>query len=585
MMIAINTSFSKAYDGFHGGPFAMKTRILTIVIGLACSMVPGLSQAMREKFDVLNPQTYHSPSGVYSLTVDPSHIYGVGPADYRFAKNGKTVWKKQLAYTFYDAVVTDVGTVAGYAYTKGMDGLLEGDRGKFIVAILSPEGKIIGEDKHVRESRHFPDYTPYPLVEGIILDESGNRFIVRIADPDFNRDIEQWWVYDLGGGKRIGIREPKKLMPDGKNISILDARAVPGTPLILVHWWKYVSPQSGAIFTLIDPDDDPVWDLTLDDDYTVPGNKKEEDRIWKMIRKDGAILEITKSPGFDIYLVKDGKHATFAITKLPDGTWKVRETARKPYQPAMPDGKKPEMPSFPVLKTKKRASVPLGDKAQKVTPLSHIGAFEFDAQGRIAALCFWNDVPPHLVLVSPKGDVLHDLQLPVEQNSKTFIHEKLAHVGGSRFIVTLSTGEVGERAACFHVDFDGPSVKKLPNFDCPTVTALAGFPDGRFAALTDEKSAYTSIPSLFFFDPQGKLLWSKVQDGYTGKPEDLLSPEDVTRFGDKTLAVLNKFGHEVLFLDVQGRFLRNIDLTETWKREPNEPTDIAANSDKGVVKK
>ena len=41
---------------------------------------------------VLNPREYASPSGEFVLHVDPSDLYGRGPADYRLARKGKLTW-------------------------------------------------------------------------------------------------------------------------------------------------------------------------------------------------------------------------------------------------------------------------------------------------------------------------------------------------------------------------------------------------------------------------------------------------------------------------------------------------------------
>ena len=85
-------------------------------------------------------------------------------------------------------------------------------------------------------------------------------------------------------------------MPRGDSpLSILDAQAVPGTPLVLTHWWKSVyPPRYGALFTLVDPQGKPAWSLSLDDDYTVPGDESAEDRIREMIWSKGAILSVDK---------------------------------------------------------------------------------------------------------------------------------------------------------------------------------------------------------------------------------------------------------------------------------------------------
>ena len=279
----------------------------------------------------LNPKTYVSASGDYSLWVNPTDLHGCGPADYRLTKNGKTVWEIRLPYTFWEAAVADSGQVAGYAYTHGWRGFAEGGwkagPGDFVVAVLSAEGKPLNEEKHKREWSRFLDTPPDPLASGTIFDETNKRFVVRVTDPDVNRRIEQWWMFDLASGKRVGTLEPGRAMPDKKGdetLFILGAKAVPGTPLVLTHWWKYASGNCGGVFTLVNLNDakaKPIWSLSLDGDYSVPGDDKAEDAIREKIWKEGAILDVNKSPGFAIHAVKERQRIAFSIEKTGEGAW------------------------------------------------------------------------------------------------------------------------------------------------------------------------------------------------------------------------------------------------------------------------
>ena len=71
---------------------------------------------------VLNPKTYKSPSAEFELFVDPSTMNGQGEGTYRLTRKGKVVWSGKHPFTLWEAGVTDVGIVAGYAYTHGWRG-------------------------------------------------------------------------------------------------------------------------------------------------------------------------------------------------------------------------------------------------------------------------------------------------------------------------------------------------------------------------------------------------------------------------------------------------------------------------------
>jgi hypothetical protein len=297
----------------------------------------------------LNPTTYVSPSGVYSLAVDPTDRYGRGPADYRLTKDGKTVWARRLPYTFWQASVADSGRAAGYAYTHGWRGFSEagGDAGpgEFIVAVLSAEGKPLGEEKHARQRSRFLHSAPDPRATGVFVNAPSRRFVVRVADPDLNRRIEQWWVFDLENGRRTGTLEPARSMPQENGSEtrlILHALSVPGTPLVLLQWWKYASGECGGVFTLVDLGDPklkPLWTLTLNGDYSVPGDKKKEDDIRRRIWREGAIW-VNKSPGvfrgkstpydFSIESMKRQEQILFSVANA-DGSWRVHEMSRRPW--------------------------------------------------------------------------------------------------------------------------------------------------------------------------------------------------------------------------------------------------------------
>lgn len=544
---------------------------------------------------VLNPKTYVSPSGVYALAVDPTDLYGRGPADYRFTKDGKTIWENRLPYSLWEVVVADSGQVGGYAYTHGWRGFSEegGDRrGELVVALLSAEGKAMNEEKRPRKWSGRQHAPPDPLVEGMVFDATNRQLVLRVRDSDVNRRIQEWWVYDLASGRRIRTLDPVRAMPNLKPGEIqfnLGARAVPGTPLVLTHWWKSVPDNRGAIFTLIDLNDAqarPVWSLTLDGDYSVPGDSKAEQAIHEKVRKDGAILDSNKPSGFAIHAVKQRELIAFSIERAADGTWRVRETGRTPYDFSEPVQ---EARTFPPVKLDELAAVHLsGAEGRNESPIRDLKGFGFDAEGKICALSVREHSDPHLLYVTQQGEVLKDLRVPAGRLPEVVQFSNPANVGGAKFIVAVLDGEVDRKARCFVGDFGAATVKELPGFDCPAIAALAGFPDGRFSVLIERLARLNSgyVHSgyvLSMFDAEGKPLWRKKESGYEGKPDDLLSPQDITRYGDESIAVLDTVRHIIQFFDTKGAFLRSIDLEETWKREPNYPTHVVEDSQGGLA--
>ena len=216
---------------------------------------------------MLNPYERVSPSSEYALSVNPSDLYGRGPADYRFAKNGVTAWTNRFDFTLWDCAVADSGHVVGYAYSHGMAGFSEGGysagAGVFSAVILSPSGRVVLNDRMPRDWSRFSGRAPGPLAEGVIVVEAERLAVIRVSDRDINRVVEQWWVYDLENGERTATLEPVKRMEEkGGRLWVLAAEAVPSTPLILAHWWKYGDKRSGGVFTLVDRTATPIWSLS-----------------------------------------------------------------------------------------------------------------------------------------------------------------------------------------------------------------------------------------------------------------------------------------------------------------------------------
>jgi sugar lactone lactonase YvrE len=564
----------------------MKTAKISALLFASVLILSGMTAAMEGPPPILNPTVHVSPSSVYSLEVNPSDLHGRGSADYRFTKNGETVWARQLPFTLWEVEVANSGYVAGYAYCEGWRGFFRkgyrSGEGTFIVVILSPQGKVVAKDSYRREGSRFRDTPPNPLAKGIIIDESSNRTVVRIADPDINHGVEQWWIYDLHRGKRIKTLEPRSRMGFGEQrLSILKAKAVPSTPLILVHWWKYDESRLGGVFTLVDGEGKPVWELKLDDDYNFPADEKQEDEVREMIWKRGGILSVGTNGVFALHLVKDRLKVDFAVTKEVNGGWQVSKVGQSPYEWRQPAKSAPSTPLQPL---RKLGTTTLSFAGPTEKPaIRDLEGFDFDPTGKICALRASRESPPCLLSLSQDGKILKELSLPVDRMPERVKFSCPANVGEERFVVSVSDESIGGLAQWFLADFKEGAVKKITNAVCPCVDAVAGFPDGRFVALTSRHSKYTITDGLFLFDPAGNLIWSKEQDGYSGKPDDLLSPEDITRYGTNEIAVLDNIRHTIQVFSTQGALVRTLDLEKVWGREPNYPTDIAADCDGGFI--
>ena len=230
----------------------------------------------------LDPKTYLSPSGEYSLLVNPSDQYGVGPAKCTLKRRAEVVWSKSIPFSFWEAAVTDDGRAAGYAYSHGYQGWgAPAGYGDLMVALLEADGSEIERETTPRtDTGQFicpPDRQPSP--RGFVIQTDLNRFAIRLAaDPgNFAAQGEKWLLYSLATGKRSGeitLASPGPAAPAAAEtgapaVSHLwymaaDADAVPGTELTLVLWtrtnWRpNNASDEGARLSLIDKDAKEIW--------------------------------------------------------------------------------------------------------------------------------------------------------------------------------------------------------------------------------------------------------------------------------------------------------------------------------------
>ena len=136
------------------------------------------------QFDIPELQPYHRKSldGRWELSVDPSARDGGGPGRYRCTHDGKEAWKAEKPWTFWDALVTEDGFVAGYSYSER--GLMMMAGGQFHVVILAPDGTVKLDEVHERELSRFMHAPSDPRGEGFVYQADMRRLVFRIADPD-----------------------------------------------------------------------------------------------------------------------------------------------------------------------------------------------------------------------------------------------------------------------------------------------------------------------------------------------------------------------------------------------------------------
>lgn len=287
--------------------------------------------------------TFSSPSGALTLTVTRKGKKWNGVVELVLVHDGVEAWRVEHELGLREACVGDDGRVAGFGYTgKGHDGYPGSEpdypKGEDLrVFVLDAKGALVLDESHRRGAALYPDSDPNPVAAGAFLVPDLRRFVVRVHDEDLNRGAESWWSYDLDSGASLARVRPRIVLGLDEAVrGLVDARAVPGTPLVLVHWFRSVhEPRALASkFQLVDAEIRAVW--TLDFPHDLDSLTRRE---LDLIDDPGNILA-TSERAFDLRLIGEAARVSFSVERRADG-WTVSETSRLGTGGAEPAKPKP----------------------------------------------------------------------------------------------------------------------------------------------------------------------------------------------------------------------------------------------------
>ena len=556
---------------------------LLLLMAIVLNCRPCFSQRIPE---ILNPKTYTSQSGQFSVRVDPGDIYGRDGASYQLRKDGVLIWSKQLPVTLQEAGVTDKGVIAGYGYSNGPEGFatdrkLKGP-GNFHVVVINAKGEFLCNDATPRASSRFLHTLPNPAAHGIIFDDANDRLVVRIADADVNRMKESWQVYQISTGKAVNEFKPAKRIRNSRSARfVIDAKPINGTSLTLVHWWSYDDGSVGARFAAIDLNGKPVWTLDLYDDYEVPGNRKAEDGLREYIRKHGAIFQSSDNRQIQLLIARESQKVTFSVEPKANRGWTVKEVGRVPTKisltiepPVTRSIKEQRLESLGVIELKSLEAGP-------ASLFEGVKRIELDGKDRISFVKDDEKGGHVFLVVDEDGKQLHSVPLDAtdDPNERWSGH---AWLGEDRFVLTRSSYGVEAKAKAWIVDLPIQKLTPLSDFDCPGINALAAIGNGDFVALATMHHKYTMETKVHLFDSDGNQKWTLNED-YSEKPGTLFSPEDVAITSTGEVAVIDKARNNVQLFDRSGNYKSSIALEKAWGRKPNYLSGITADSNGGFI--
>ena len=550
--------------------------ILAAVASLAAAL--GTSGAAREgPYPILDPKRYASPSGQFVLEVDPSERFGAGSAKYRLLKDGVEAWSGERSFTFWDAVVTDAGISAGYAYTTGWHH--RNTPGEFLACVLGPTGELVRRHAEPRKLASM-DGAPIPIGRAVFSDPDRGRFVVRATATD--NLGEAWWISPMAREGETNVVRPSKSVEDvGRLPFVVAARTIPSTPWTIVQWWKN---RAGAVFTLHDPDLWVVWRFDLPEDYASPSERSEEYLMQDWIRGGNAVSTGTRAGSFSIQSVAGQEVIRFEAVQdsTAEHGCRVRELSREPHPIAF---EPPSDDELPELELRSLGRITLGSAAAKsASPIHDVVAFDFDPAGGIEVIRTSGEDSPEFtwVRVGPTGALDREVRL----DRLPFTDERRVawrRLSDGRWLALASAYGPGGKARAWTVQPGAGEPKEIPDFECPHVDTVVPAKDGGFVVLGKIQSEYQMHSALVAFDRDGRTRWRIDEPAFFSHDEKaLFSPSGVAVRADGTVLVVDSIRKLLQVFDTSGAFVRAIDLSAAWKTEAKYPCEVVAAGD-GVV--
>ncbi len=499
-------------------------RPVVLLLGIA-ALAGVIPRAPAERMGriTLDPKTYKSPSGEYELRVDPSTIYGQGKGTYRMTRTGTEVWAGEMPITLWEALVADDGTVAGYAYSLGMENYPsrkdQETEGRLHLMILDPSGTVRMNEVLPRRGIFSCTSTVDRNVTGILLDPENDRFIVRCTEGGWSSDGEVWRIFKLTTGQLQD--EFQFAHPEAGTHEfwcILATRPVAGTPLILVNWsytkWAEdgnTQRAEGGSFALIDAAGAPVWELDRPNDYP-------EDFVYSSRQAgEGAILRTATPRRFELRFVKENQRVTFEVEPDGEGRWRVTERGRSDFGAAASQEPEDQPAKLDSLTPRHLGTITLETDSAPAPEIRDIANFDVDDQGRIGFLRRERDHSTTFVLVDAAGRVIRAVSLK-ETFGPAYNLPTATSTAGDRWLITARTwqsapgGNEHVTTRAWWLNTATAAIEEIQPFTGQGARHVAATRDGGFVVTISPESSAGQRDELVAFDREGKERWRAAPD-------------------------------------------------------------------------
>lgn len=255
----------------------------------------------------------------------------------------------------------------------------------------------------------------------------------------------------------------------------------------------------------------------------------------------------------------------------------------------IPHNGKALVPSFDLKDIPERKLRKLGEftmeKDGSGSEIRNILEFKFDGEGRIGFLRQETLKAFSFVLVEADGAPVRTMPLEMLTKFPSNDAPHLAWVEGDRWVITSSEFGENGKSVGWWLETEGGKISQMAKFDATAIEQIIGGGQGGFITLGTLRHKYSMEDDLSRYSRDGQLIWRKRQDGYGGKKEELLSPNDIAVTGNGEVVVLDVIRHTLQYFSLEGKYLRTVDLDKQWKRKANYPADLSADMAGGLLVK
>lgn len=548
-------------------------RVIRFLVGFAFfASTAGVARAQ-----FLNPETYTSDSGEYELSVSPSAPNGKGPSRYQLTHLGEEVWSGGRPFSLWQARVTDDGFVGGYAYEGGV--FSGGHHGTgysdLTVFMLDSKGEVLLRDpirNHEGEYRSW-GMTPgnCPAVFDIWLDDSADRFVVCVPLTDGDSPYA-WWIYQASNGVHLfDVPLATPSLPEDSLCRQVNAEIVPGTSLMMIHWYVRDKSENGlgrtAALELVSLDGIPLWEQVLPREYE---SMPEFWFWWSDEPPLGEQLTLNQR-GFQFNSIKLASSIQFTVEPDADAFlgWRVAQRSVVTNS----DLQKPEE----AVATPRSIDLEfLGEMVLRVrepekTSIHGIYDFRIEQTGNLAFLQRGEGEEFRFVRVTTEGEVLLDLAVELPE-VEPGAYPIAAPTGTGRWILIRNRYAEGEPTRAWWFDPSTGAVTDVPGLLPGHVNEVMGTGDGGFVTLGSIEPGSPSSIKINLYDPNGEPLWDRPSDGYADgssfRSAVWLKGRGVVTITSKGVQLLEEY-------DRNGLRVHSVELDEWLGREANYPSQLS----------